>query len=193
MAMLKLMTPKFRVSFPNVFEAKKINNEGKAKYSLTMLFNLAEIMKNPDEKKKWEAMLAAVKQIATENWPKGIPEKMQNPFRKGEEKEQYQGYGPGVIFVVASTLTRPGVVDEKVVPIVDREQFYAGCYARAMVNPYAWTFMGKNGVSFGLQNVQKIADGDPFGGRSNAEDDFEAVEGGVTDAGSVDNASALFG
>lgn len=179
---MKLMTPKFRVSFPNVFEAKQVNGQGKPKYGLTMLFNVAEIEKDPQELAKWKAMLAAVKSTATEEWPKGLPKDLKNPFRKGEEKEQYDGYGAGVIFVNASTLTRPGVVDEGVRPIIKPEDFYGGCYARAMVNPYAWEFMGKQGVSFGLQNVQKVADGKPFGGRTNAEDDFNAVEGGVAEA-----------
>lgn len=174
--MLKVMTPVFRVSFPQMFEAKKINNEGKAKYSLTMLFTLAEIEKDPKEKAKWQGMINAVLAAAQEEWPKGNPPNLQNPFRKGEEKEQYQGYGSGVIFVNASTTTRPGLVDQNTTKIINPEEFYAGCYARATVNTYAWTFMGKNGVSFGLQNVQKVKDGEPFGGRTNAEDDFSAAE-----------------
>jgi len=194
--MLKVMTPVFRVSFPQVFEAKKINDEGKAKYGLTMLFTMAEINKNPDEKKKWDAMIAACKTIAAEKWPKKMPANLQNPFRKGEEKEQYQGYGAGVIFISATTTTRPGLVDQSMSKIIAPEEFYAGCYARATVNPYAWEFMGKTGVSFGLQNIQKVRDGEPFGGRTLAEDDFSALENLNDDdpAGTTDpTEKALFG
>ena len=35
--------------------------------------------------------------------------------------------------------------------------------------------MGKNGVSLGLNNIQKTGDGEPFDGRSGADNDFEAV------------------
>ena len=34
---------------------------------------------------------------------------------------------------------------------------------------------GNKGVACGLNNVQKIADGDYLGGRSRAEDDFDPI------------------
>lgn len=188
--MIKCMTPVFRVSFPQMFEAKKIGDSGKAKYGLVCLFTVAEIEKSATEKKLWEGMVAAAKQAAQEKWPKGIPQGLQSPFRKGEEKEQFQGYGPGVVFISATTMTRPGLVDASLQKIIAPEEFYAGCYARATVNPYAWEFMGKKGVSFGLQNVQKVKEGEPFSARTQAEDDFNAetspdvaaAPGSVTDA-----------
>jgi len=191
--MIKLMTPVFRVSFPNVFEAVQFNGQGKFRYGLTMLFSIADIQKDPGELAKWKAMRAALETVAREQWPKVLPTTLINPFRKGEEKEQHAGYGPGIVFARASTLTRPGVVDETVNPILFREQFYAGCYARAMVNPYPNKFPGKSGVLWGLQNVQKVKDGDPFGGRSNAESDFNAVDGAVSEDVKSTTEDALFG
>lgn len=173
--MIKVMTPVFRVSFPQLFEAKAIGDSTKKKYGLVCLFTMAEVNKSADEKKKWDDMIAACKKAALEKWPKELPKNLTNPFRKGEEKEQFGGYGPGVIFISASTMTRPGLVGPDLVKIINPEEFYAGCYARATVNPFAWTFAGKNGVSFGLQNVQKVRDGEPFGGRTNAEEDFDAA------------------
>ena len=174
--MLKLRTPIFRVSFPQVFEARSMQPGQPAKYSLTMLFDLAEMKKDAAQWKKWQDMLAAVKLSAQEKWPKGVPANFKNPFRDGVEKEQYEGYGKGIIFVVASTKTRPGVVDQSVKRIIDPEQFYAGCYAHADINPFAWEKLGKHGVSFGLQNVQLVKAGEPLGGRSRAEDDFCALD-----------------
>lgn len=191
--MLKLLTPVFRVSFPQVFEAKKINDEGKAKYSLTMLFNTAEINKDPKEAEKFLKMQQACKLAAQEKWANKLPSNLTNPFRKGEEKEQYQGYGKGVIFVNATTTTRPGLVDQQLNKIIDPEQFYAGCYARASVNFYAWAYMGKAGVSLGLQNIQKVKDGEPFGGRTMAEDDFESLTSEDTPLSSTDSVESLFG
>lgn len=193
--MVKVTTPVFRVSFPQMFEAKKINNDGKAKYGLTMLFTLADVMKDPKEAAKWKAMKDVCVAAAEEKWPKGVPANMQSPFRRGEEKEQYQGYGAGVVFISATTMTRPGLVDEKIAKIINPEDFYAGCYAIATVNPYAWNYLGKNGVSFGLQNVMKVRDGEPFGGRTAAEADFSAAEDttGAPGAMSKSAADALFG
>lgn len=174
--MIKCMTPVFRVSFPQLFEAKAMPGSEKKKYGVQCLFTVADIQKNPTEKKLWDAMKAAAQAVATEKWPKQIPVNVQSPFRKGEEKEQFQGYGAGVIFISATTMTRPGIVGPDMTKLINPEDFYAGCYARATVNPYAWSYMGKNGVSFGLQNIQKVREGEPFGNRTNAEDDFSAAE-----------------
>ncbi len=192
----KIMTPVFRVSFPQVFTPKAVVvngvEQGKKKYSLVALFTMAKINANPEDKKLWEAMIAAAKAAAAEKWPKGNPPNMQNPFRNGEEKE-FQGYGAGVKFMTLTTTTRPGLVDQAMTKIIAPEDFYAGCYARATINPYAWNFMGKNGVSFGLQNIQKVADGEPFSGRTNAEDDFNAVDAAEAAAGSTTDTESLFG
>lgn len=187
---VKVMTPDFRVSFPTVFEAKAMPGAEKKKFGLVALFNMEAINKSPEQLKKWKEMIRVAELAIAEKWPKGRPTNLQTPFRKGEEKAQFDGYGEGVIFVSLTTMTKPGVVDGKLTPIIDPAEFYAGCYARATVNAYAWTFAGKNGVSFGLQNVQKLRDGDRFGGRTNAEDDFDATP----DAPALGGAEAmLFG
>jgi len=50
--------------------------------------------------------------------------------------------------------------------------------------------MGKHGVSFGLQNLQKMNDGEPFSGKTKAEDDFESIavadEDGTAELNSVE-------
>ena len=79
-------------------------------------------------------------------------------------------------FVNASSKTAPGVVDKDVQPVLDSTEVYSGCYARASVNFYPFNKAGNRGIACGLNNVQKLADGDYLGGRSRAEDDFDAVE-----------------
>lgn len=39
-------------------------------------------------------------------------------------------------------------------------------------NFYAFNSNGNKGIACGLNNLQKIADGEPLGGKSRAEDDF---------------------
>ena len=53
---------------------------------------------------------------------------------------------------------------------------YGGMYARAKINAYFWEYMGKMGVSLGLQHVQKLRDGETFSGRGKAENDFDSVD-----------------
>jgi hypothetical protein len=40
------------------------------------------------------------------------------------------------------------------------------------MNAYAYDVSGNRGVSFGLGNVQKVADGEALSSRTTAEDDF---------------------
>lgn len=179
--MTTLHTPVFRVSFPTVFQAKSAFENQKPKYGLTMLFNVADIQGDPKQKALWDAMKGAVKTCALEKWGSEdkVPSNFRNPFRKGEEKD-YDGYDEGTIFVTANrpeSQGKPAVVDQSVTPILDPGEFYAGCYAQATVSVFSYSKMGNNGVSFGLNNVQKVRDGDPFSGRTNAVDDFSALSG----------------
>jgi len=171
--MEKVITPEFRVSFPHVFKAHAFQDQ-EPKFRLTMLFDKA-------------ADLSAMKQLASnaavEKWGKKIPADLRSPFRDGSEKEDLEGY-EGMVFINATSKQKPGVVDENVQDIMDETEFYAGCYARATVTAYAYDAMGNRGVSFGLQNVQKLRDGEPFSGRTKASDDFDAV---VKPGAPVDN------
>ncbi len=86
------------------------------------------------------------------------------------------------VVVEARTKLKPGVVDQKRNEILDASEFYAGCYARATLTCYAYDSMGNKGVSFGLQNVQKVKDGTAFSGKRNAKDDFDEIEDLDSDA-----------
>jgi hypothetical protein len=44
------------------------------------------------------------------------------------------------------------------------------------INLYPFNVDGNKGIAAGLNNLQKMADGEPLSGRSRAEDDFTAVE-----------------
>jgi hypothetical protein len=71
---------------------------------------------------------------------------------------------------------RPGIVDANLQEIISEDDFYSGCYARATLTAFAYDKLGNKGVAFGLQNIQKLKDGEHLSGRKNAESDFEAVE-----------------
>ncbi len=60
-------------------------------------------------------------------------------------------------------------------PLRDRSEVYSGVYGRASINFYAFNSNGNKGIACGLNNLQKIRDGEPLGGKSRAEDDF-AIE-----------------
>ena len=45
-------------------------------------------------------------------------------------------------------------------------------YGRASINFYAFNSNGNKGIACGLNNLQKIRDGEPLGGKSSAASDF---------------------
>lgn len=164
----KIITPKFRVSFPQVFEPKGFEGQ-EPKYSVVMLFDKATDI---------SALKKLAQKAVEERWPDPAkrPKGLKNPFRDGDiEKAGMDGYA-NTIFITATSKMKPGLVDKNAQPIIDQDEFYAGCYARAQLTAYAYDKAGNKGVAFGLQHIQKLEEGEPFSGRAKAEDVFGAVE-----------------
>jgi hypothetical protein len=183
----RLITPKFRVSFPQVFE-KASYNGGTERYSLTGLFYPKQFTEA--DKAKWDAIKKKLAEVCLEFFKKDIKTMKEDrsfkiPFHKGNEKD-YQGYGDPdmVFFSMANSKRRPQILDVNGNPITSEnsEEFYAGCWARASVNPYAFNNIGK-GLAIGLGNIQKLGDDESFEGFTSAEDDFgdDPAEGFGTD------------
>lgn len=168
----KVVTPEFRVSYPSVFEPKAFADQ-EPKYSLVCLF---------DKKTDLKAMKVAAMNAALDLWgsKEKFPKKMRWPFRDGNERQDTAGY-TDTIFITASSKHQPGLVDHNVQAIIAPRDFYAGCYARAELIAFAYEKMGNAGVSFSLQNIQKLREGEKFGGRKNAEDVFSKVDDGSED------------
>ena len=167
-----IVTPEFRVSFPALFKARKVNEsdpDEKAKFSLQMLFQVKETEKS---KKAGRAVVSlkgvkdAVAKILLEHlgpeWAQKVKERKGDdspryklPFRDGNaaEKRDMDGYGEGIEFFTASSKNMPGLVgpkagpDGKPMPLENPErEFYGGCVGRALINPYWFTFKNKQGV-----------------------------------------------
>ena len=169
---LKVVTPVARLSFPSLFKATKPKGapaEQEPKYGCTLLFEEGEDL---------TALKRAAAQAIKDKWGDEKPKDLRLPFRDQGEKD-YDGYEDGAIFITASSKQRPGVVDGKLNRIEDEEDIYPGCFVRASVRAFAYGGKGtgfKPGVSFGLQNIQKVKDGEQLGGRMKPEDEFEKVE-----------------
>ncbi len=61
-------------------------------------------------------------------------------------------------------------------PILTRSEMYSGVKGRASISFYAYNVNGNRGIACGLNNLQKIRDGEPLGGKSRAEDDFDTED-----------------
>ena len=177
----QVMTPVFRASYAHVFTPKE-DLGGKLKYSVAMLFDKSEDLSE---------LKAIVKEAINEKWGGKPPKGLKSPFKDGDANDNEKGDDyKNKIYINASSVTKPGVVDSQVNAILDTTEFYSGCYARATVNAYAYDVKVNKGVAFGLRNIQKIKDGEPLGGRNKAEHDFSAIP--QSDQPQEDN-SSLFG
>jgi hypothetical protein len=183
----RAITPEFRVAYPHVFKPQAPKSGDKLKYSVVMLFpkdSDLTVIKGIIK----EAKLAAFG--AKENWP----EVLESPVKDGDD-EKYagnEGYkGHWVIKASSNEEQKPGVVDQNVEPILSQSDFYPGCYARAQVLATNWEYMGKQGIMFILDHVQKTRDGKAFGGKKPADQVFTPVNAGDTEE-SGDDADAGF-
>lgn len=171
----KVVTGKVRLSYVHLFEAYTSDEDQEAKFSCVLLI--------PKTDKKTLARIEAARQAATEagkdsRWGGKIPAALKYTLHDGDEEadlERNPEYA-GHMFMSVSSKTKPGIVDADVNPIMDSTEVYSGCYARVSINAFPYSAKGNKGISFGLNHVQKLADGDFLGGRSRAEDDFDAVE-----------------
>lgn len=165
----KCITPEFRVSFPNVFEAKSFK-EQPAKYSVVMLFDKATDLKAL----KKAAFNAMIEKFGSKE---KFPKKFRMPFRDGDDEKSDQIGYKNTIFVSASSKNRPGVVNGRNERLnAEDDAFYAGCYARAELIAFWYDQAGNKGVGFSLQNVQKTREGERFTNKKAPEKVFDQVE-----------------
>ena len=168
----KVITGVCRLSYANIWQAKSING-GAPKYSASVLI--------PKSDAKTVAKVKAAIQAAYEEGEgklkgngKTVPTlaSLKTPFRDGDtERPDDEAYA-GHWFINANSNTAPGVVDANREPIYDTSEIYSGVYARVSLSFYAFNSNGNRGIACALQNIQKVRDGEPLGGKSKAEDDF---------------------
>ena len=164
--------PNTRWSYANVWQPKSING-GAPKYSVSLI-----IPKSDTEtvSKVKAAIKAAYEegQAKLRGNGKSVPalEYMKTPLRDGDKERPDDEAYKNSYFINANSGTAPGVVDANCQPIIDTSEVYSGVYGRASINFYAFNSNGNKGIACGLNNLQKIRDGEPLGGKARAEDDF---------------------
>ena len=94
------------------------------------------------------------------------------PLRDGDEERPDNPEYANSMFVNCSSKIKPGIVDKDLNPIMSQDEFYSGCYGRASINFYAFNNAGNRGIACGLNNLQKLADGEALAGGASAEEDF---------------------
>ena len=165
--------PETRWSYCNVWEPKSINGST-PKYSVSLII--------PKTDTKTVAKIKAAIEAAYregEGKLKGsgrtVPalSAIKNPLRDGDTERPDDMAYAGCYFINANSATAPGIVDADRNPILTRSEVYSGVYGRASITFYAFNSNGNRGIACGLNNLQKIRDGEPLGGRASAESDFD--------------------
>lgn len=168
----RVVTGKVRLSYAHLFEP--YSNDGDpsdAKYSVTILIPKSDKV---TLKKIAAAIEAAKEEGKTKTFGGRVPSNLRTTLHDGDEEAdlernpEYEGH----MYMSVSSKQRPGVVDRDLDPILDSTQVYSGCYARVSIRSFSYSNSGNKGISFGLNNVQFLEDGEPLGGRTRAEDDF---------------------
>ena len=160
-----------RFSYLHCWEANAVDG-GEPKYSVSAI-----IPKSDTETiEKIKIAIEQAKKDSLSKWGGRIPANLKLPLRDGDiDRPEDEAYADSYFFN-ANSRQAPQVVDKNVQPILDQSEVYSGCYGRISVNFYGFNNNGNRGIAAGLGNIQKLKDGEPLGGRANAEEDFEALE-----------------
>lgn len=106
---------------------------------------------------------------------------LRSPFRTDCEAKHY---APEICatFINARTEQKPGAVYNRKDPATGKaavipedkiaEELYAGAKVKVSLNAFAYNTDGNKGISFGLNNIQKVGDGERLDGRAAADDEF---------------------
>lgn len=170
----RVVTDKVRLSYVHLFQAYAHQQGQDPKYSCTVLVPKTDTA----TKARIDAAVEAAKQEgAASKWGGQIPPVVPVPVYDGDGVRPSDGqpFGDeckGHWVFTASSKQAPQVVDQAINPIIDQSEVYSGMYARVSVNFFAYNSNGRKGIGCGLNNVQKIADGEPLGGRTTAAEDF---------------------
>lgn len=163
------------MSYTNLFKPRGFDgSDDEPKYSTVIII--------PKSDKDTIAKIQAAFKEAAENGKhkfrgNKVPRDLKTTLKDGDvdaDLEKNPEYANSY-YMNLSSATRPGIVDRELQPILDETEVYSGCWARVSMNAFAYNTRGNQGVSMGLNHVQKLRDDDALDGRTSAEDDFDVV------------------
>jgi len=164
---VKVVTGKVRFSYAHVFTPQASEEGKQPKYSVSII-----IPKSDTE--TINKINKAIEQAKADNaavWGGTVPKGLKGGLRDGDEEKDDPAYANSY-FINANSTQKPGVVDADLNAIIDPSEFYSGCYGRASISFFAYNSNGSKGIGCGLNNVQKLEDGEKLGGAASATEDF---------------------
>lgn len=165
-----------RWSYANVWTPKSIQGST-PKYSVSLIIPKSD-----------KTTVAKIKAAIQEAYEEGLSKLkgssksapalsvIKTPLRDGDLERPDDPTYKNAYFLNANATTAPGIVDKDRQEIIDHSEVYSGVYGRASITFYAFNSNGNKGIACGLNNLQKIRDGEPLGGKSRAQDDFAGLD-----------------
>lgn len=186
----KLITPTALLSYPWLDKPQPLAKDAKPgtkeKYSATLIFpagtdiNALRKAALAVAEAKWPGKVQEMIEASKKSIAAGGPMTFRLPFRSDAKP----GYPDGCTFINCRGNTAPGLVyahaapgkttPEPVPADKVKEVFYPGAKVRGSVTAFAYDNSGNKGISFGLNNLQKVAEGERMDSRVAAEDEFTA-------------------
>lgn len=170
---MKLQLKNVRLSFPNLYKAVQVNNEGKPAFSASLLI--------PGDDPQIDAINDVIDKVAEEKWKqkaKTILATLRGGdkvcLHNGDNKAEYEGY-PGNYYLTARSYAKPLVIDRNKETLVEESgKPYGGCYVNASVEVWAQDNQWGKRINATLRGVQFVKDGDAFAGTPPAkEEEFD--------------------
>ena len=172
----RIMLKNVRLSYAHVWEPQPAREaDREPKYATSIIIPKSDAA----QIKKIEAAIEAL--LKTEGPAKfggKVPPRgsLKLPLRDGDTERDDEAY-QDAMFLNASSKTRPGIVDQNVEPILDRDEIYSGVYVNISIELYLFNVNGNRGVAGGRGHIQKVRDGEARGGGAGkAESELAGVD-----------------
>jgi hypothetical protein len=172
LAPVYVTTPPLRLAFPSLDKPRaRAPGSPKMTYQAVLLI--------PPET-DMAPFKAAVEAAMMEKFGKVIQvprEKL--PIKLCADKSGIDGYEDGWRYINTHSGYAPKVVDHNRQPLIDIPSvIYPGCWCRFLIKAFAYSNEFGKGVSFSLEAVQFVRDGDRLDGRADVNDVFDPIESG---------------
>ena len=168
-----------RLSYVRFDKATSRNPNQEKKYSCTILLPKSDAI----QKQAIDAAIEAAIRVGREKFGSRVPMQPKTVIHDGDglspTGKEYSAEAKGHWVFTASLPESKGpvdVVDLGRNPIMNQSEIYSGMFVNVLVNFYFYANESM-GIGAGLGPVQKVADGEPLGGRlPSADDVFGAPE-----------------
>ena len=161
MSNTRITTKKVRFSYVHVFEPTAMEEGQTKKYSAAILIPKTDKVTVKAIK---DAIQSALELGKSKHFGGVLPKKWVNPLRDGDEESDEEAYA-GHYFMNAKSIKRPIILGTDKELLTDKDEFYSGCYGRAVINFYAYgNGIPSKGIAAGLESAMKTEDGDNLGG-----------------------------